>query len=412
MPPLLGTQRRDVVVIGTSAGGVEALQRVLAELPADYPGTVCVVLHIPAAAPSVLPQILGRATRLVCVSAYDRAPMRPGVVYVAPPDWHLVLEPGEVRVVRGPRENNHRPAVDPLFRSAARAYGPRAVGVVLTGNLDDGTRGLLAIKAHGGLAVVQSPEAALFAGMPASAIEHVPVDYVLDCHEIGLLLGRVAGSGDHPAGAHAIHRSAERLAPEATNKEQAMHDTAEDRPNGDRRDDARDHARDHARDDGAARTPATAARAVERDSGLETGVGEVDGGRRVNERLGGVVSGYTCPECRGSLWEIEEAGLVRYRCRVGHGYTEAGLVAFKGRAVEDALWTALTALEESAAIAARVADRASEAGRDRSAAQFRERAERLERRGAVLRDVLGELPRHEAPTEAPGGAAEGARAAA
>lgn len=376
---------RDVVVIGASAGGIEALKHVVGQLPADYSGAVFVVLHIPSTAPSVLPRILGRVTRLVCVSAYDRAPIRPGMVYVAPPDEHLVLEQGEVRLVRGPRENNHRPAVDPLFRSAARAYGPRVAGVVLSGNLDDGTRGLIEIKAHGGVAVVQNPEDALFPGMPTSAIEHVRVDHVLPCREVGRLLVTLAGERDREA---ALARFPE---PADFAEISVMHDGTEGRPS--------DLTGDEGPEVGG-QNGANGEQAAEHLAGLDTGVGVVDGGARINERLGGVLSGYTCPECRGSLWEMREGELVRYRCRVGHAYTESGLVEHKGRAVEDALWTALTALEESASIAARVADRATEGGRDRSAAQFRERAEMLERRGAVLRDVLRELPGHEPPSDA------------
>ncbi|GJG85800.1 chemotaxis protein CheB [Gemmatimonadetes bacterium T265] len=382
--------RRDIVVIGASAGGVEALKVVLGTLPPDYNGTVCVVLHIPPSVPSVLAHILGRSTRLVCVSAYDGAPVRPGVVYVAPPDHHLLLEDDRVRLLRGPRENGHRPAIDPLFRSAAAAYGPRVVGVVLTGNLDDGTRGLFAIKHRGGLAVVQDPEDALYPSMPRNAIENVDVDWVLPAPEVGPLLAALATDTPWPA------RSAppaDALALDAVTEVAAVdpdeHQLAENGttaaaagagPNG-----------------GAARAaPAELCddTPLHHAADLATGIGHVDGGARINERLGGTVSGYTCPECHGSLWELEEGKLVRYRCRVGHSYTEPGLVDHKAHSVEDAIWTALTALEESAAIAARVADRSGRQGRSQSATYFRARAAHLERRGAVLRDLLAELPGH------------------
>jgi len=183
----------DIIVIGASAGGVEALKALIAGLPANLPAALFVVLHIPAQSPSLLPEILSRAGRLAATHAADGAPIRRGQIYVAPPDQHLLVERGRLRVVRGPRENRYRPAVDPLFRTAALAYGPRVVGVILTGALDDGTAGLLAIKQRGGVAVVQDPAEALYSGMPRSALEHVAVDYCMPLAEIAPLLARLIG---------------------------------------------------------------------------------------------------------------------------------------------------------------------------------------------------------------------------
>src|SRR5437588_6269412 len=163
----------DVIVIGASAGGVEALMALTGTLPRDLPAAVFVVLHIPAQSPSLLPSILSRVGSLKVVHATDGAKIEHGCIYVAPPDHHILLERGKVRVVRGPKENRHRPAVDPLFRSAALAYGPRVVGVILTGSLDDGTAGLLAVKRRGGIAVVQDPNEALYSSMPLNALTHV-----------------------------------------------------------------------------------------------------------------------------------------------------------------------------------------------------------------------------------------------
>src|SRR5215831_13206282 len=161
--------RRDVIVIGTSAGGIEALRALVKQLPAGFPASISVVMHTAPESPGVLDEILKRAGRLPAVIPKDRERMVPGHIYVAPPDHHLLLEPGILRVTKGPKETRFRPAVDPLFRSAAQTYGPRVIGVVLTGGLDDGTAGLWAIKRLGGIAVVQDPEDALVPSMPRNA---------------------------------------------------------------------------------------------------------------------------------------------------------------------------------------------------------------------------------------------------
>ena len=158
----------DIVVIGASAGGVEALSQLAHLLPGDFPGSIFVVLHLPAHGPSLMPQILTRRGKLPAAHPSDGEEILPGRIAIAPPDQNLLLEDGRMRLVRGPRENGHRPAVDPLFRSAALAYGRRVVGVVLSGTLDDGAAGLAAIKQRGGIAIVQDPSDAIYPGMPAA----------------------------------------------------------------------------------------------------------------------------------------------------------------------------------------------------------------------------------------------------
>jgi two-component system chemotaxis response regulator CheB len=182
----------DVCVIGASAGGVQALQTVLGRLPADHRGSVLVVLHLTATAPSLLADILGRACALPCETARDGEPLTGGRVWVAPPDQHLRVEDGRVRLDAGPRENGHRPSVDVLFRSAADALGPRVLGVVLSGTRDDGTAGLAEIKRRDGVGAVQDPDDALHPGMPRSALDHVAVDVVADAAGLGDLIASAA----------------------------------------------------------------------------------------------------------------------------------------------------------------------------------------------------------------------------
>jgi two-component system chemotaxis response regulator CheB len=180
-----------LVVIGTSAGGVDALRKVLAPLPADFPTPICVVMHTSPDSPGVLHQILGRAGTLPGIQPVDGERLKPSRIYVAPPDRHMLIEPGRLRVTRGPRENRFRPAIDPMFRSAAQVYGPAAIGVILTGNLDDGTAGLWAIKQLGGITIVQDPDEAEFPSMPRSALEAVQVDHRVPVSAIPPLLMRV-----------------------------------------------------------------------------------------------------------------------------------------------------------------------------------------------------------------------------
>ena len=321
---------RDVVVVGASAGGVEALREMVAHLPADYPGAIFVVVHVPADAPSMLPRILARAGPLPAVHAKRGEAIESGCIYVAPPDHHLLLKPEGLWVGHGPKENGHRPAIDPLFRSAARAYGRRVVGIVLSGTLSDGSHGLRMVKARGGTAIVQDPDDALYADMPSAAIEHAPVDHIIPVAAIGELLGRLA-------------------------KENVAVEEVVPRP-----------------DDVESERPGKAG----------------EEGERVNASLGGEPSVYTCPECHGNLWEMSDDTPTRYRCRVGHSFTEDSLVYEKGEALEAALWSALESLEEQASLTQRMAAKAREFGNERRRHKLGERARELEQRARVVREVL------------------------
>ena len=320
---------RDIVVVGASAGGIESVVEVVGNLPADFPGAVFVVVHFPGSVTSTLPRILSRAGPLPARHASDGEPVRPGVIYVAPPDCHLTFSDGHLRLSRGPKENGSRPAIDPLFRSAARQYGPRVVGVVLSGNLNDGTAGLMAIKQRGGLALVQSLESALYPSMPRSVMDHLQVDYALAPGEIAACLTELA------------------LQPVEHLEVKSM--SSDDLEPRDDQDDI-----------------AIADRHTQP----------------------GVPSTMSCPECHGVLWEVKDEELVRFRCRVGHAYTDEALLAHQSENLEAALWTALRALEEHSALARRLAVRASSRGFRHSASTFTEQAMDAEHHASVIRTVL------------------------
>src|SRR5918995_987625 len=182
---------RDIIVMGASAGGLSAFNRIIKQLPEDSNATVFIVWHVSPYSTSILPEILNRAGKLKSKHPKDGEPIELGKIYIAPPDHHLLLEPGRIRLTKGPRENRFRPAIDPLFRSAAQVYGPAAIGVILTGNLDDGTAGLWAIKQLGGTAIVQDPAEAMFPAMPTSALAHVRVDHTVPLAAIAPLLIRL-----------------------------------------------------------------------------------------------------------------------------------------------------------------------------------------------------------------------------
>src|SRR3954453_12976053 len=215
------TAQRDIVVMGASAGGVETLAELAAGLPAEFPAAIFVVLHLLPTGNSVLPEILDRAGPLPATSAESGDEIERGRIYVAPPDRHLLLASGGIRLTHGPRENGHRPAVDPLFRSAARAYRERVIAVVLSGSLDDGTAGLRLVKRMGGATVAQDPEDALYPSMPASAVTNGAADLVAPVRDIPALLCDLVDTPIEPA---------ERAAPHAGDLEPAEPDRSDDEP--------------------------------------------------------------------------------------------------------------------------------------------------------------------------------------
>jgi two-component system chemotaxis response regulator CheB len=322
----------DIVVIGASAGGLEAIRQILGSMPSDLEAAVLVVLHTASRAGSFLPKVFERACQLPVCHPQDGEAIRRGHVYVAPPGFHMIVEGGLLRVVQGPRENLQRPAVDPLFRSAAAAYGRRVIGVILTGMLDDGTAGLMVVRASGGEAIVQDPDTALYPSMPKSALDHVPDARSAPLHQIPSLLLEMIRS---PLPIETRHP---RKVPVAAVK--------------------------------------------------ETRIAELDMSEISNEDRLGKPSPFACPDCGGVLWEIEQNGFLRFRCRVGHALTARYLGSEQRHAVETALWEALRALEESASLYRRMAARATQSSHLLPAQQFEDRASNTEANSRILRDFL------------------------
>lgn len=329
----------DIVVVGASSGGIEALTRMLARVPADLPASVLVVVHVSPVRESAVPKILAQAGPLPAESARDGEPLRRGHVYVAPPDRHLLVADHTMHLAMGPKENNFRPAVDPLFRSAALHHGAHVIGIVLSGALDCGTAGLMAIKRRGGVAVVQDPLDASVADMPAHALANVSVDHKLAADAIG-----------------------EQLRAWVT----------------------------RAPADGPTRS----------DPQLDTEVAEAQmaEGSELTPRLG-PAAGLTCPNCNGPLFEVAGSPQLRYRCLVGHALSAEAMNVAQQAATEGAFWAALRALEEQAALSRRLATRARELNHDITAESFEERAHNAEHQARIVREqlLLAMAPRGDKP---------------
>lgn len=321
----------DIITIGASAGGVEAISTIARDLPADLPAAVFVVIHVSPGTRSVLPKILTNAGPLPATHGQDGMRILPGRIYVAPPDNHLLVTDGRVRVVHGPHENRFRPAIDPLFRSAAQAYGPRVIGAVLTGGLNDGTAGLAAIKKCGGVAVVQDPEDAVHPDMPRSASRHVAVDHLLPLSQIAAALNRLAHEPPGPA---------PEVPPEIFLETQMM-----ESPPG------------------------------------------ATGGIDIEEQLG-TRSVYSCPECGGALWEVNDTDVERFRCHTGHAYTVETLLSDQDESLQRALWVSLRALQERSELSRRMAESAKRRGFHALVGNAERKAVEADTQAAIIRQIL------------------------
>jgi two-component system chemotaxis response regulator CheB len=322
--------QRDMVVIGGSAGGLQALATIVQALPAGLRASVLIVMHSSSNGQGVLPQILERISSLPATFATDGQVLARGRIYIAPPDFQLIVRPNRLALVHGPRENGFRPAVDPLFRTAAREHGPRVIGVILSGALSDGTYGLSVIKHHGGIAVVQEPTDAIIPSMPQSAIRYVDVDHVLPAAEIGPLIERLTRE------------------PVDGKRSTEMPRAHEPEPQ---------HASD------------------------KTEVRDMN-------QLFGPPSALTCPDCGGALWEVKEGRVLRYQCHTGHQYAPENLEAGQRDAVDSALWSAVRVLEEQVELKTRMSNRAAESGLMVVAKGFAEGAQDARRQAQRIRAIL------------------------
>ncbi len=323
-----GKPLSSLVVVGASAGGVEALKELIATLPDQVSFALAIVLHLPANGFSQLPRILNRYGKLKATHPESGELIQPGNIYIAPPDHHLVIRNEKLYLTRGPKENNSRPSIDVLFRTAAYSYGPRVIGAVLSGTLDDGTAGLIAIKERGGICIAQNPEEAMFDAMPKNAIEYDHVDYILNIAEITPLLLQLA----------------ERIFPE------------ED--------------------------------PVSEELIIEARMNQLESEVLKDPTRPGDPSPFACPQCSGVLWELGREKLLRFRCRTGHAYSVGSLLAGQSESLESALWSALRALEEKAALFFRLAERARTGNRIRSATRFQEQGQTAQQSADIVRQLL------------------------
>lgn len=333
---------RNILVIGGSTGAIQPLRRVLSQLPLDFPAAVFVVLHTATNSPGVLPRILGGSGQLPVAYASDGDRIEEGHVYVAPSDRHLILKKDHMRITRGPRENRFRPAVDPLFRTAAVAHGPAVIGIVLSGGLDDGAVGLAMIKTHGGIAIVQDPVEADAPGMPQTALQQVAVDYIVGTEEMAALIERLV--------AEPLARSEARM-----------------------------------------RNP-------DRTDVSETGADDIHRQKKM-----GAPSPFTCPECGGALWEYRDGQLLQFHCHIGHRFGGDSLVAAQNEALDHALWAGLRALEESAELRRRMANHARDRKMVSLAEEYDRHADESEARAGLIRRVL--MPESNGAVPAAAGAA-------
>jgi len=323
----------DIIVIGTSAGGLKALSAVLSALPAGLGAAVFVVQHLAADRESLLPKLLADVSALPVSSPPDGEIFKTGQVYVAAPDHHLILNGNRVRVLRGPQENRFRPSIDALFRSAARSHGSRVIGMVMTGFLDDGTVGLQTIKKRGGLTVVQDPDEAEYPSMPRTALRYVEVDHTVPIVEAGALL---------------VQLVSEPAAPE------------KDFPTTD---------------------------AIEIESNIAEQVMSTKEFLENVEKIGSRTT-YTCPDCNGAIWQIGDEEPLKLRCHVGHSFTGEVFSTEQTHNIDSSLWSAIRIMEEKVTFSRQLAERKREQNLPDQAEAYEREANDVDDHVTKVRDLI------------------------
>lgn len=316
---------RDIVVIGASAGGIEAVSALLSLLPSDIPAAFFLAQHVSPNRDSVLPSVLQRRTKLNVKYAANGEPIVNGTVFVAPPDKHLLVKKRKIALGEGPKENRARPAADVTFRSAAHAFEQRVVAVVLSGSSSDGTAGAQSVKRHGGIVVVQNPEEALFARMPLSVLDHVNVDYVSKLAEIATLLV-------------ALSTTSSQVAPQV--------------------------------------------HSISRFERAERG------GPGLDAALNSVPSGLTCPACGGALWESTQNGISQYSCHIGHAFNADLMLEEYDEQLENVARVMLRLLDENVYLRKKLAAEARTAGHDDYAQQLEEKAAEYHQQVEALHKLI------------------------
>ncbi len=343
--------RQDVVVIGASAGGVEALSQLVAALPPGLPAAVLVVVHVPASGPSRLAELLSRAGPLPAARAQDGEAPLPGRIYVASPDQHLVMRDGLLHLSHGPHENHARPAIDPLFRSAARAFGPRVVGVILSGALNDGSRGLAAVKANGGVAIVQDPKEARVGSMPRAALAAAaPVDFILPVRSIAARLAELA------------------------------------------RQPIADQTRQTKETEGTETMPTDTGTNRDEEKRKQQVVQSDIEAQAQNAPRSGQGAVYACPECGGVLWHLREHQVAHFQCHTGHTYSPQTLLVIQSRSLEATLWAAVRLLAEKKTLTRQLATEFLTEGDEAGRARIEEMERLDEQNECALRQMLEAWP--------------------
>jgi two-component system, chemotaxis family, protein-glutamate methylesterase/glutaminase len=327
--------KRNIIVIGASAGGIGALIELTNQFPKYLNAAVFIVQHVAPFSPSYLPQILSRSGKLEAHHAKDGEEVQVGKIYVAPPDFHLLIDKEKVVVKKGPKENRFRPSIDALFRSAAYTYGARVISIVLSGMLDDGTSGMWTVKRMGGLAIIQDPEEAICASMPQNVLEYVEVDHILPVNKMGALLQELIEEHVNIA-LELPEEELERLK-------------------------------------------------------VEVDIASQDNSFRMGIIQMGEPTSLTCPECSGVLSMIKDGNLKRYRCHTGHAFTHNALLASASKQVEENMWKAVKSFEEMILLLGDSAKQLKESGRHTRSEEYRKQAEVLTKRSAALRKMIFQL---------------------